>query len=1357
MKTGKVTKVATNFIVFALVFALLCTCGVTTVFANLLAYDSEYYADYSTWEEVEAAAADLNIEIAAEGMALLKNEGNVLPFDGNVKKISLFGVRSDNALMSGSGTGTISGSSSTLIGSIQAAGYTLNPALVRFYANDASTAELPITDYTRAVTESYALYGDAAIIIFSRTGGENADLSTSTTEAADAGEHISGITKKHYLEFTANEEALMKHVAANFDKVVLLLNSSNPMELKEINQAEYGIDAAIWIGHTGQNGIEAIGKILSGEVNPSGKLVDFFETDFTSSPVWNNYGTGSQAITNTGVAVDATTNPYPNLYRTEDGEIYGTVPNGNTPGSGFTEVQYEEGIYMGYKFYETMAYEMNRKTAGSGDDWYEENAMYPFGYGLSYTTFTQDILGIYTDEACTSAKEISGAFDGDEKVLYVKVQVTNTGDVAGKDVVQIYNTAPYISGEVEKSYVQLVGFEKSSIIAPSKSEIVVVAVNVQDMASFDYNDANKNGSKTYELDEGTYYLKAQKNSHEVYDSYTLVLDPEGTADAVILDKDDYSGNTVEALFSVTDTESYYFDYNTLDYVDVDGTATLKMTLISRTQFYDGSYKQPEAATVDELKRSDEWFAAAKARDTYSSADDTTDGSAGGGYIGQPWASFTLPSTWTQGTGTADSDGHYAILFCDMVGIDMYDTTNTITSSNAAINGLTGEKAWEKFMNQLTWAELLSFIGNGTYHTAAIPSVDKDMTYGTDGPVQLRNIGAFGWAAEPLQAGTFNKDLIYQQGLIIGNEGLIGSDLYPCGCRDWYGPGMNTHRSHFLGRTFEYYSEDGILAGYMAASCVGGATSKGMNCYIKHFALNEQEVYRKGISTFCTEQAFREIYLKPFQMAMQEGNSFAMMTSFNRIGNIAAAVNYVLIQELVRDEWGFDGAIVTDMFNVNCWPTPMLLRAGGDLPLSGNKVYDGVWDATLRSNKGSVKVSSVQEFSANKSYAVGDKVRVTTIVSRVENYNYYTFTTAHPAGAWNAAHVTEITDATQLAALMEQSDEQYYYLRVCAQRALYMAANSSSGNNGLNMNEFEGKALADATQGAAYSKSLAIDTAKLGTEDVSYRITDGKLPEGLTMDSNGTISGTPVGETGTFSFTVVLTADGWVRSDNQVTAARENQVFTIKVTPAFELEAEAAPVAGTEYYGVISSDTIGVDSGFTMTYSLEGTLPAGIVFDASTGEFSGKATVIGTFDLVATITSSKTVVSGRTTTVVKNTYKLPIQLVVTGTAAPTVAEQIAALQAKITTLETSSATFATSATLAALKAEVDTLNGTVDGKAAAAKITEIEAKITAIETDVTALEDAAAEGCGSAIGISTASVLVALIAGAALISRRKKED
>ncbi|MBQ7226930.1 MAG: putative Ig domain-containing protein, partial [Clostridia bacterium] len=598
-------------------------------------------------------------------------------------------------------------------------------------------------------------------------------------------------------------------------------------------------------------------------------------------------------------------------------------------------------------------------------------------------------------------------------------------------------------------------------------------------------------------------------------------------------------------------------------------------------------------------------------------------------------------------------------------------------------------------------------------------INKAQTRETDGPISLS--GGFAWCVAPLQAATFNTKLLTRLGELTANQAMLRwqDSSYTNANRlaGWYGPAMNVHRSHFLGRTFEYYSEDGILGGYAAAAVVGGAQSKGLNCWIKHLVLNDQEIYRKGINTYATEQAFREIYCKPFQMPMQEGNATAIMTSFNRIGQVAASVNYNLIELMTRQEWGFDGVIVTDMYNSNCWPSAMLLRAGNDLPL-GTVVPDGAWDATARSGKGSVKVTAASNFSEDKAYAVGDIVSTGVYASRKLVTTYYKFTAAKAAGVWDETKVEEVKLADIANSITFASDLQYYYVRLCAMRTLYTEANIMAGDNGYDLRKFADKTLTAVDQGVAVNQSVAYN---FGSLESKYEITKGALPEGLTLAADGTVTGTAVGDAGTYKFTVRAILDKWVQKTAEM---------TLEVKPAFTYAEAAAATYGTAYTGALSTTTF-ADSSYVKAYALDGELPAGLEL-TETGEIVGTPTEVGTFEvtIVASVTSGKTT----------SKYNVPVTITVGGTV-PVVKTPLELLTERVAALETSSGT--TASDITAIKNDIAALK--TSGNASASDI-------DALETRIKALEDAAAEGCGSSVA-STFIVTIVLLTAALFVVRK----
>ncbi len=840
----------------------------------------EYYdvgSGILTKQDALNAANALNVKICEEGTVLLKNENSVLPLKSGTT-VSVFGKSSVNLVYGGSGSASSDRTGAkTIYDSLTAAGFQVNETLKKFYEDSdksgsgrasnpsmesgvptgINVGETPVSSYTDDVISSFK-DSEAALVVISRISGEGWDLPR-TMKDKD-GNALDGAMSPddHYLELDQNEQEMLKLVCEHFDKVIVIVNSSNAMELGFLDSIDdhdettigydfaSHIDGALWIGGVGNEGIMALGSILNGTVNPSGRLVDTYARDFSQDPTWQNF---SVNLGSTDKKADGGTgNSYYVASKDRKGNSVGKY-------TGFFYVEYEEGIYVGYRYWETAAQE------GFID--YESSVVYPFGYGLSYTDFTQtfDSLEKKTDK--------------DGNVYYeAKVTVKNTGNVAGKDVVQLYYTAPYTPGGVEKAFVVLGAFDKTNLLQAGESQTLTLTIYEQDMASYDYNDLNGNGHKGYELDAGDYEFKLMKNSHELIDSKSV------TIAEIIYDTDRVTGNTVENRF---DDVSEEISAKTMSRADFAGTFPTIPTYEER---------QVEQSFIDEISAS------------FSDAND----------VNMPYYTTEYP---TQGKQSG-------VMLRDLVGKDKDDPL------------------WDTFMDQMTVEEMATLIGTGCYNTQAFEQYGIPHTVHGDGPVGfvdflksdlVKDREVCGYASECVLGASWNKQLAYEMGISYGNEALFGNGTETYS--GWYAPGVNIHRSPFGGRNAEYYSEDSLLTGWMAANTVKGATEKGCYTMVKHFALNEQETNRNsnGILTWANEQAIREIYLTPFRYAVQEGGTKGIMSSFNRLGTTWTGGSYALCQEVLRDEWGFDGMVISD-FNANTsyMYADMMIRAGGDLNL-----------------------------------------------------------------------------------------------------------------------------------------------------------------------------------------------------------------------------------------------------------------------------------------------------------------------------------------------------------------------------------------------------------------------------------------
>lgn len=824
-------------------------------------WDTTYnQADFDSADDAAAAADALVQEIAAEGIVLLKNEGGALPLAGDAPQVTLLGRTAADPVYGGSGSGSTDTSTAVSFrDGLEAAGIGVNGTVydeLETFAADApktnivmdlpadsvyTIGEMPVADYSDAARASFADYSDAAVVVIGRAGGEGGDLATSM-EGWDEN-YTEG---QHQLELNQDEKDLIALAGESFETVVVVVNASTSMELGPVAD-DAGVDAVLQIGSPGQSGLSALGKVLTGEVNPSGRTVDIYAADFTADPTFQNFG--SYAYDNiSGLGTDEA--------KGVDGGAY--------------FVQYEEGIYVGYRYYETAA------TEGFLD--YDEAVVYPFGYGLSYTTFSQEVTG-----------QRLGEVDGE---IAVDVEVTNTGDVAGKQVVQLYYSAPYTPGGIEKSSVVLGAFDKTDVLEPGASETVTLTVAVEDMASYDYRDA-----QAYVLDAGDYTLTVQDDSHTVTAGTAPIT---YTVDETVT----YSGEDHRASDQVEVTNQF----DDVNAAFVDTAEEGKILNLSRADFA-GTF--PTAPTAADTTATDEVVAAFQEYDA-AAVNGASDAE--------------MP---TQG-----AEGDLGLI--DMRGLD-YD-----------------DPSWDALLDQIPVEEMTSVILNGAYNTGAINSVVKEVTNDYDGPAGFSSfindaISGVAYPSEVLLGQTWNVDLAEAMGVSIGNEALT------LDANGWYAPAVNLHRSPFAGRNFEYYSEDPVLSGELATSVVEGAATKGVYTAMKHFAMNDQETNRvnHGVATWANEQAIREIYLKAFELPFKNATvemeyiaddqgtvetremraATAVMSSFNRIGSTWAGGSVALMDTVLRDEWGFRGFAITD-FNLYEYMYPdQAIRAGSDLMLT----------------------------------------------------------------------------------------------------------------------------------------------------------------------------------------------------------------------------------------------------------------------------------------------------------------------------------------------------------------------------------------------------------------------------------------
>lgn len=885
-KPGKISRVLVSML---LVFVVVINCTVFSLKSTITQYMN---ATETVSGELETAAEALALEIQQEGTVLVQNLNDTLPLSEDVTQVNIFGWSATQWVVSGSGSGAITGEGQDLLTALEEYGISYNQSLIDMYTdflaerpyytsgtlNTYSTQfsrlyEPSISDtdyYTDELLAEALAYSDTAIVVIGRVNGESNDAPKTQYKQTTKDGDIIIDESRTYLDLSSEEEELLAYVGANYENVIVLINSTNEMALGAIETTP-GVDACLIVGTTGEVGAEAIPQILWGEINPSGRVTDTYVYDLTTSSTYANSGEeGLGTYTNSD-----------GLYPSD-----GSTTNENTGDSslydGVSYIDYVEGIYVGYKWYETADVEGYwDEISNEYGDGYDGVVQYPFGYGLSYTSFDWEIMDYSVD--FTADGEIS-----------VTVKVTNTGSVAGKDVVQLYSNPPYYEGEIEKSSRNLVAFAKTEELEPGESQEITLTCDVYDLASYDAYDDNGNGFVGYELDPGEYEFLVSRDAHTQAASFTATL-----SEGLQFPEDPYSGSTVTNLFTGEDA---------VDGVSLDGNdSDANIVWLTRADF-EGTFpaeKAPNRSMSDNIIE----------LNLYSEED------------AQEWDAQAAEAIITgadNGLSITNSDGSISTLGYEL-GADYYD------------------EQWEDLLDQLTISEMLNLTLHGYVHTEAVDSVGKLFTRDLDGPAQIGSFNAMvtgtGFSNPVVLAQTFNQELSYQYGLTVGAEAsALGVD-------GWYAPGVNLHRSAFGGRNYEYYSEDSYLSGVMAAKTVEGSLDAGTYVYAKHFVVYDQDSMRDGCYIWMTEQTLREIYLKPFQIIIQKGGCTGIMSAYNRIGAVWAGGSTALLTDLLREEWGYTGVVITDYSDHHQYMNgDQAIRAGGDLWMdgwlgSGTYLYD----------------------------------------------------------------------------------------------------------------------------------------------------------------------------------------------------------------------------------------------------------------------------------------------------------------------------------------------------------------------------------------------------------------------------------
>ena len=892
---AKQKKSRKNMIMLITAVVLIAVIGVANFYVERYRDLLDVYFSTSDYQ-VTLSEKEVCQQVVADGIVLLKNEDGALPLGDRERKVVLLGQDAVDFVYGGAGSGSVDTSAApSMKTAFEAAGFTVNQTLWDFYTAGAGKGyrkttpdesgkgvfgvnEVPMSVYTDAVRNSLK-DDDVAICVIGRSGGESSDLPLEVMESG-----------YRYLEIDGNEQAMIQLACENFNKVILIVNANNAMELGFLEDPAYAnVKAALWVGGVGQEGMHAIPQVLAGDVNPSGRLVDTYAYHSTSAPSFRNMGNFS--IVNSQVT---------------NGQKY---------------LVYQEGIYIGYRYYETRYEDAVLGTPNVGDFDYAAQVQYPFGYGLSYTEFDW------------SGFKVTPSADG--KTFTAAVTVKNTGRTAGKDVVQIYGQAPYTDYDrengVEKSAIVLLGYAKTGLLKPGASETVQVSIDKKQFASYDDNAA-----KTYILDAGNYYIAAGRNAHDALNNVLAQKAKDGvTVNQATMTAAGDLNMTYSFTQDALDTTTYAVasnDYpieNRFDDVRIENYDP-DFVFLSRSD-WTGTFPQ-------EAYRNGAWEAGEKMLadlEFFKVPDD-------------PQA--VLPPVNSETTS-------YTVQ--DLIGAD-YD-----------------DPRWLDMVNQLSWAQRTNLIRKGGYSTIQIDRIALPKTMDKDGPSGISGslvggTSCMAWPVEAVMASTWNDSLIETVGRHIGEDSIASK------VAGWYAPGVDIHRSPYSGRNFEYYSEDGLLSGRIGAAEMRGVRSKGVMAYMKHFALNDQETNRYGGAVFSREQEIRELSIKGFEIITEESKPTALMVAMNRIGTRWAGAHKGLMTDILRSEWGFQGMAITDQASTRAMAYQDMvsgLWAGTDMWLNTD---DTLWTGVKDNYKENPTIATyVQRSAKNIIYAVTNSNAVQT--------------------------------------------------------------------------------------------------------------------------------------------------------------------------------------------------------------------------------------------------------------------------------------------------------------------------------------------------------------------------------------------